>query len=277
LDETERGDDDVIVQLTDARRLSPEVQEDLRRRVVAAVDGGLTQLEAARVFGVSRRAVGVWIRAQRAHGPDALRAHRRGRSPGEQHALSRRTQAELLAEMIAGAPDHHGLSGALWSRRAVADLIHLHTGRRLSPTTVGHYLTRWNITTPSTTGQHPAALVNQHAATWWLTWSRPVPKYLASDLMPPPGSFAAGPPPGQVGGWATHLEALLAQSARGDLLFLLSRTPWQPEGLVDVGTRLARTVGHPVHVVVRRWPTEQGDVLRRWAEAPGSELRLTLA
>ncbi|HEY3604638.1 MAG TPA: helix-turn-helix domain-containing protein [Sporichthyaceae bacterium] len=267
----------MTVQLTDARRLSPEGQEDLRRRVVAAVEGGMTQLEAARVFGVSRRAVGVWIRAQRAYGPDALRAHRRGRPPGEQHALSRRAQAELLAEMIAGAPDHHGLAGALWSRRTVADLIHLHLGRRLSPTTVGHYLTRWNITEPSISGQHPATLVQHHAATWWLTWSRPVPKFLTSNLMPPPGAFAAGPPAGQVGPWPTHLEALLAQSARGDLLFLLSRTPWQLPDLVDAGARLARTVGHPVHGVVRRWPTEQGEVLRRWAEAPGSELRLTLA
>jgi hypothetical protein len=169
------------------------------------------------------------------------------------------------------------LSGALWSRRTVADLIQLHTGRRLSPTTVGHYLARWNIATPSSTGQHPAALVNQHAAPWWLTWSRPVPKYLASDLMPPPGTFAAGPPAGQVGPWPAHVEALLARSARGDLLFLLSRTPWQQADLVDAGARLARTVGHPVHLVVRRWPTEQGEVLRRWAEAPGSELRLTLA
>jgi transposase len=276
LDETEEGDDDVIVQLTDARRLSPEGQEDLRRRVVAAIDGGMTQLEAARVFGVSRRAVGVWIRAHRTFGPTALQAHRRGRPPGEQHALSRRTQAELLRELTVGPPDHHGLPGLLWSRRAVAELIHLHTGRRLSPTTVGHYLTRWNIAATPISGPHPATLLG-HATTWWLTWSRPVPKYLNSDLMPPPGSFAAGPPPGRRGPWPAHLEALLAQSARGDLLFLLSRTPWEPEELTRAGERLVRTDGHPVHLMVRRWPTEQVELLRHWSREPGSDLRLTLA
>jgi transposase-like protein len=53
---------------TDARKLSPESLADLRRRVVAAVHGGMTQSEAARAFGVSRRAVGVWVRAHRVAG-----------------------------------------------------------------------------------------------------------------------------------------------------------------------------------------------------------------
>jgi len=248
------------VPLTDARRLSPEGQEDLRRRVVAAIASGMTQVEAARVFGVSRRAVGVWTRAHRTHGPDALRAHRRGRPPGEQHALTRRAQADLLLELTAGPPDLHGLPGQWWSRRAVADLIQLQTGRRLSPTTVGHYLTRWNIGATPISGPHPVSLVG-HTTAWWLTWHRPIPKYLNSELLPEPA----------------QLDALLAQSARGDLLFLLSRTPWQPAELADAGARLVRTVGHPVHLLIRRWPTEHVDLLRRWVDEPGPDLRLTLA
>lgn len=264
------------MQLTDARRLSPQGQEDLRRRVVTAIDGGMTQLEAARVFGVSRRAVGAWIRAHRAFGPDGLRAHRRGRPPGQQHALSRPAQVHLLMDLTAGAPDHFGLPGLLWSRRWVAELIHLHTGRHLSSTTVGHYLSRWNIAPTPIRGPHPAALLGP-AATWWLTWSRPVPKHLNTELMPPPGSFAAGPPPGRPGPWPVHLEALLAQSARGDLLFLLSRSPWQAADLAQAGARLVGTVGHPVHLVVRRWPPEHVQLLRCWAREPGADLRLTLA
>jgi hypothetical protein len=90
------------------------------------------------------------------------------------------------------------LPGLLWSRRSVAELIHLHTGRQLSSTTVGHYLTRWNLTPTPISGPHAAALLGP-AATCWLTWSRPVPEHLNRELMPPPGSFAAGPPPGRRG------------------------------------------------------------------------------
>jgi hypothetical protein len=41
----------VTVEILDARLLSPQAQEDLRRRVVGAVEGGMTQVEAAAVFG----------------------------------------------------------------------------------------------------------------------------------------------------------------------------------------------------------------------------------
>ena len=35
----------------DARKLQPIVQEELRRRAVAAIHGGMRQVEAAEVFG----------------------------------------------------------------------------------------------------------------------------------------------------------------------------------------------------------------------------------
>ena len=37
----------------DARKLQPIVHEELRRRAVAAIHGGMRQVEAAEVFGVA--------------------------------------------------------------------------------------------------------------------------------------------------------------------------------------------------------------------------------
>ncbi|MEU2874689.1 helix-turn-helix domain-containing protein [Streptomyces olivoreticuli] len=58
------------------RRLSPAVQEDLRLRVVAALESGRvgTYGEAAEVFGVAERSVGSWWRAFRSGGRQALLA-----------------------------------------------------------------------------------------------------------------------------------------------------------------------------------------------------------
>ncbi|HEX3827489.1 MAG TPA: helix-turn-helix domain-containing protein [Sporichthyaceae bacterium] len=266
----------------DARRLSAEGQEDLRRRVVAAVDAGMSQLQAARVFGVSRRAVGEWTRVYRATGPEALRAQRRGRPPGQQ-SLSRRTQAELLEELAAGtpAPDE---GSALWSRRAVAELIETRTGLRLSPTTVSQYLLRWGIgPLPAPVG-HPAALLRQRgatderagAATLQVAWTRPVPRYLDTGLLPGPGSFAAGPLPGRIGPPPDHLEVLMAQSARGDMLFLAARDPWRPCGVIEFARRLQGNFGHPVQLVVRAWPSGEGATLRGWAADPGPDVHITI-
>src|SRR6266700_2202851 len=60
----------------DARSLSPDALFDLRTRVVAAVGGGMSQSEAARVFAVHRSAVNRWCQAT---STDALRPRRRGR------------------------------------------------------------------------------------------------------------------------------------------------------------------------------------------------------
>jgi transposase len=51
----------------DARKLPPSAQEDLRRRVVAAVRGGMSKAEAVRVFAVSRQSVRNWTNAAEEH------------------------------------------------------------------------------------------------------------------------------------------------------------------------------------------------------------------
>jgi len=48
----------------DARSLSPEAQEDLRRRVPDAIQTqGMKEAHAARAFGVSRQAINNWLGA----------------------------------------------------------------------------------------------------------------------------------------------------------------------------------------------------------------------
>ena len=70
----------MVMDATDARRISAEAQEDLRRRVVRAViDEGMSKADAVRTFGVSKTAVFKWIKAYRAKGEQALASRPRGR------------------------------------------------------------------------------------------------------------------------------------------------------------------------------------------------------
>jgi len=67
---------------SDFRSLGAGDQEAIRMRTVEAIKAGMGKSKAAEVFGVSRRAVSRWIRADRQGGKEALKAKPRGRPRG---------------------------------------------------------------------------------------------------------------------------------------------------------------------------------------------------
>jgi transposase len=121
----------------DTRSLPAAAQAALRNRAVRAVLDGMTQADAARVFGVHHNAVNRWIKRYRQGGWAGLSERRRGRRPGEQAALTELQQQELIALVRESTPDQLGLPGFLWTRDAVAELIGQRYGLLLAPTTVG--------------------------------------------------------------------------------------------------------------------------------------------
>ena len=98
----------------DARSLSAEAQEDLRRRVVEAVQKGLLQTEAARVFGVARGTVSRWMGLVERAGRRGLKARRRGRPPVSR--LAPHQAATTVRYIVGGCPDQLSLPFALWTR-----------------------------------------------------------------------------------------------------------------------------------------------------------------
>src|SRR4051794_31358506 len=128
-----------------ARSLPPDALEQLRRRAVAAVESGSSQTRVASMFGVSRKAVGTWVRAYRSGGEPTLRPRPRGRRAGERLALSAAQQSQVLDILAAGPPDAAGLPWLLWTRKAVAELISREFGAELAGTTIDKYLLRWEL------------------------------------------------------------------------------------------------------------------------------------
>lgn len=106
----------------DARTLGAAAQQLLRRQVVQAVRGGMTQTAAARTYGASLRAVSHWVRLDRKGGLRALRLKRRGRRVGG--GLLNEKQAARIRGLIVGRmPDQLKLPFYLWTRAAVVALI----------------------------------------------------------------------------------------------------------------------------------------------------------
>ena len=119
-------------------------QEELRRRAVRLVAGGRSQVEVAGLLGVTRQAVGNWMRAHRRAGDQGLAARRRGRRGG--HTKLTDAQQEKIARLIVGNnPDQLKLPGFLWTRALVRDLIRQRFGVEVGEDTAGRYLRAWGF------------------------------------------------------------------------------------------------------------------------------------
>src|SRR2546426_238835 len=128
----------------DARSLSAKAQEALRRRVVQAVREGLTQAEAARLFGVARGTVNGWMGLWEREGSPGLKAGRRGRPPCPR--LAPPQAATTVRLILSRCPDQLRLPFALWTREAVQQLLARRFGVHVSVWTVGRYLRAWGLT-----------------------------------------------------------------------------------------------------------------------------------
>jgi transposase len=131
----------------DFRGIGRPAQEALRRRALFLIEReGMTQAEAARAVGVHRQTVNIWHKRYRARGEDGLLDGRRV-SPRRGKGLLTAEEAGKVRGWIAeGTPDRLGLPFALWTSRAVRELVERRLGKRLGLSTVQLYLRRWGMT-----------------------------------------------------------------------------------------------------------------------------------
>ena len=273
----------------DARSLPGEAQEDLRRRVVEAVQKGLSQTEAARVFGVARGTVSRWMGLVERVGRRALKARRRGRLPLSR--LAPHQAATTVRLIIRGCPDQLSLPFALWTREAVQELLSRKFDVQVSVWTVGRYLRAWGLTPQKPVRrayeQNPAAVRK------WLEEEYPSIRELARQLkgqihwldeMGLRSDHQAGRSYGRRGetpvvfgtGQRFRCNMISSITNRGRLAFMIFRQRFTARVFLNFLRRLLRLTrktrrkvfliadGHPVHKsrLVSRWLAEHATQIR---------------
>jgi transposase len=136
----------MAISLPDARQLSDEVLEALRLRALRGCERGFSQTDVAELLGVSRETVSRWWTTYADRGLEALPGDRTGRPVGSGRTLSDE-QARRIQDLIDDhGPAELGIAAAVWSRKAVRDLIRKECGVAMPVRTVGEYLKRWGYT-----------------------------------------------------------------------------------------------------------------------------------
>ncbi|AQW49588.1 hypothetical protein SHXM_03051 [Streptomyces hygroscopicus] len=154
----------------DAWHLSPSAQEVLRLRAAVALVAGRDREEVAAVFGVSLTAVEKWWATWQAGGREALVMRPRGKPVGVHQLLGEAEQAAVRQAVLDHRPCDVGLSGQLWTRRLVGELIAKLYRVRLTEVGVGKYLKRWGLSfqrpDKRAVEQDPEAVWRWHEKIW---------------------------------------------------------------------------------------------------------------
>lgn len=265
----------------DARKVSPDVLEALRRRAIAAVESGVSRAQVARMLGVSRQTISVWHREYRTRGEEALRSRRRGRQRGEQLALSYAQQLWTIRTVTTCGPDEAGLSYWLWTNQALAELVNNRFRIALSATTVRNYLIRWGVLSDSVLSNRPGGLQTDPvvmatrrtapvgAETLWMHRA-PFPG-LTGPQLHSDGASACSEIDGQ------RNAMLYAVSARGTVLFLCTHDPFDGVRLTEFFGRLVRQRGRRLNIVLSWRPTRRADALTAWIAQRTGEVSVRFA
>ena len=130
----------------DGRKLSKEQQVEARRRAMLLAKKGWREHDIAEAVGVHPRTVQQWKRHQRQHGTAALLCDERGRKHGDKRLMSAEQEKEVRRLITDRLPEQLKLPFALWTRKAVAQLLDKRFGLKLPVRTMGLYLKRWGFT-----------------------------------------------------------------------------------------------------------------------------------
>lgn len=272
----------------DARKLDAATQAHLRRSVVQAVRGGMSQTEAAKVFGVSLRAANKWVALQKGGGLRALKPKRRGRRAGEGRlnpAQSKRVR-QLIIDSL---PDQLKLPFYLWTRAAVASLIEREYGVELSLTSIGRYLKRWGMSP-----QKPVRRAyerNDQAIAHWLRHEYPAIARQAKrekaviywgDEMGLRSDHIAGTSYALLGktplvratGQRFGCNMISAITNRGHLAFMVFHGKFDARLFVEFMQRLLKQVAAKVYLIVDGHPVHRSVMAREFVRDNAKRLRL---
>lgn len=130
---------------TNAVRMSPERQYQLRRSIVRLSKAGNHPDKIAEILDVGRSTVYKTLKAYREEGIKGIQPKKRGRRKGANRVLSPDQEKEIPRIIVEKNPEQMKLKCCLWTRKAIHDLIAQKYRVDIVYSTLGYYLERWGF------------------------------------------------------------------------------------------------------------------------------------
>jgi transposase len=277
------------IALPDARQLSDEALEVLRLRALRGVDLGFTEADMADVLGVSRDTVCRWWTAYTSGGVDALPHDRSGRPPGSGRLLTDEQASRIRSLIDQNTPEQLGIHSALWTRRAVGELIHKEFSIDLAERTVGEYLRRWGYT-PKKPQRHARKQDPDEVAKWLEETYPAIEKQaaeedaeihwcdemgMAADHHPGTGYSPKGQPATmEVPGPHIRMNQISTVTNEGSVRFMTYTGAMNDALFMVFLGRLLRTTTKKILLITDHLKAHEDDRVSEWIEAHHDRIQL---
>jgi transposase len=130
----------------DIRKISTKAQEEVRKKIVREMEKRGDAKEVAEICECTLRHVNKTWKKYREGGLKSIVAAKAGRPKGVLKKLTP-DQEEVIKKLITEkTPVECGMSGYLWGRAEVCELVRSQFGIDIAVRTIGNYLASWNFT-----------------------------------------------------------------------------------------------------------------------------------
>ncbi len=130
----------------DARKLPTEAQQQIRNQAIRLKKLGKTYNEVSDITCVHKSTILRWYKAYQRKGASAIQIKKRGRRSGSCRTLTVEMERQIQKTIYEKCPDQLKFPFALWTRKAVQQLIKHFYSVEMPVRTVGEYLKRWGFT-----------------------------------------------------------------------------------------------------------------------------------
>ena len=130
----------------DFRTLTEDTRLAFRERAISLIKSGKPKGEVAEILGVQAGTISAWWKNYQSSGKKGLVAKKRGVKSEDKKLLSKEHELAIQKMIVDKMPEQLKLDFALWTRKAVKELVEQQFGIVLAITTMGDYLRKWGFT-----------------------------------------------------------------------------------------------------------------------------------
>lgn len=265
----------------DSRKLSDDVREEIRRKIIRLRSQGETNRSAAKTVGISERHANViWQNYLQSEDLPLFVWERRGRRKGEQRSLSHAQELSLLS-MLLNEPAKMKFRSELWTRTLFVRAIKRRVGIDVPIRTAGEYLKRWSLIP-----QKPFELCRETKSPELQAWIDNEYQNIVRQAKAEGGEVHWLVVKNLGGGISKIYYDLLTEKKlrvalliatitnRGQIRFMMSRSEMSSAGFIDFLSRLATDAGRKIFLLVKPVKGMDHDSVKNWLSENAAKIEL---